>query len=150
VRIETSIIVAATPEHIWPTLARVTAWPVWLPTVIRVEALDRPELAPGARFRVSQPRLRAAVWTVTEVAAPRNFRWESRSPGVLVVADHSIEPLSDRESRVTLGIEFSGLGGVVAGWLYGSLTRSYVAREAEALKRTVETALAQSAAGAAR
>jgi hypothetical protein len=138
-RIEVSTVIAAPAEAIWPTLSGVTAWPEWLPTVTSVEALGGAGLAPGARFLVKQPRLRPAVWVVTDVVQPLRFRWESRSPGALVVGDHSIAPLTDGESQVTLGIDFSGFVGSMAGWFYASLTRSYVAREADALKQTVES-----------
>ena len=67
-RIETSISIAAPPERIWPALADVAAWPDWLPTVTRVEPLDGRELAPGRRYRIAQPRLQTAVWTVTALA----------------------------------------------------------------------------------
>ena len=149
-RIEISTAIAAPPEGVWPVLSSVASWPTWLPTVSRVDALDGNGLVVGAQFRVTQPRLRPAVWVVTEVEAPLRFRWQSRAPGMLLVGDHVIERSAGDASRVTLRLDFSGPVGVVAGWFYGSLSRSYVAREAEALRRTVETAVAQSAAGAAR
>ncbi|HVY65823.1 MAG TPA: SRPBCC family protein [Gammaproteobacteria bacterium] len=137
-RIETSMLIAAPPERIWPALANVAAWPDWLPTVTRVEPLDGAELAPGRRYRITQPRLQTAVWTVTALEAGSGFVWESRSPGMRVVGGHTIERTSGAESRLTLGIEFKGVVGAIVGRVYASLTRRYIATEAAALKTLAE------------
>ncbi len=137
-RIETSIAIAAPPDRIWRALANVAAWPDWLPTVTRIEPLDGPELAPGRRYRLTQPRLQQAVWTVTALEPGTRFVWEQRSPGMRVVGDHTIERTSATASRVTLGIEFTGFAGALVGRLFANLTRSYIATEAAELKSLAE------------
>ena len=132
-----SVTVAAQPAAIWPLLSTVVAWPEWLPTVTEVQALDEPALCPGARYRVVQPRLRPTVWTVTEVQAQRQFRWESSSPGVRVMADHRLVPLSPASTRVDLTIQFEGPLAWLAALAAGRLTRSYLKQEAAALQRRV-------------
>jgi len=133
-----TISIAASSESIWHALANVVAWPEWLPTVNSVQALDAPLLKVGNRYTVLQPKLRPATWTVTELKPPYRFVWEARSPGLRMVADHAIEAQSSKLSRVTLEFSFSGLLGAPIGMLYRSVTQRYLAREAAALKHTVE------------
>jgi uncharacterized membrane protein len=137
---ESSVSIAATRESVWRVLAAVATWPEWLPTVISVEPLDGQPLSPGTRYKVIQPKLRPATWVVTNVEPPRRFAWESRSPGVLVVADHIIEEPSPGESHVVLRVSFSGLLGALIGRLARSITQRYLAQEAAALKLKVEGA----------
>jgi hypothetical protein len=74
---------------------------------------------------LQQPRLPAAVWTVTELAAGSSYTWESSSPGVTLTAAHVVEPQPDG-SWLTLVLTVSGpLSGI--GWLLTrSLTKRYV------------------------
>jgi hypothetical protein len=68
----------------------------------------------------------------------RSFSWESRSPGVRALADHSLSPMPFGSTSLTLRIQFSGPLSAVARVLFGSLTREYLAREAALLKQRVE------------
>lgn len=136
---EASISIQAPDEVVWRRLSDVAAWPQWLPTVTSVEPLDGAALVPGARFAVRQPRLRPAVWEVTQVGSGR-FEWVSRSPGLRMVAQHTVLAQAAGGVRVELRFSFAGLLGGLAGRLFGSVTRRYVATEAAALKRACEAA----------
>ena len=127
-------------EEVWAVLADVSRWHEWTPTITRVETLDARALETGARFRVLQPRLRPAIWTVTESQPAKKFTWESRGPGTLVVAEHVIDPAAGGSSRVLLRVAISGLLGTIFGYLFGSLTSRYLSQEAAALKLRVERA----------
>ena len=126
-------------------LSAVAKWPEWLPTVISVEALDGQSLTLGARYKIIQPRLRPTTWVVTKLEPLHRFAWESRSPGVVVVADHIIEEASSGKSNVVLRVSFSGLFGAPIGWLVRPITQRYLAQEAAALKLTVARANASEA-----
>jgi len=129
--------IAAPPERVWAVLVDVERWPERIPTVDTVERLDAGPLAVGSRVRLQQPRLGTAVWTVTELAEGSSYIWESRSPGVTVVASHVVEPHPDG-SRLTLAVAVSGvLSGI--GWLMSrSLTKRYVETEAASIKLVAE------------
>ncbi|HEX4984822.1 MAG TPA: SRPBCC family protein [Burkholderiales bacterium] len=136
---ESTVTVSAPRERVWHILSDVIAWPGWLPTVTKVEALDGQAVVPGARFVVHQPRLRPATWTVSEVAAPERFVWVARSPGLRMVADHVVSEDSPGRSTVVLQFSFEGLLGGVAGRLFRSVAADYLAQEAAALKREAES-----------
>jgi uncharacterized membrane protein len=133
-----SVSIAAPHESVWPVLAAVSSWPGWVPTVISIESLDSTSLNIGARYKIVQPKLRPTTWIVTSVEPPRRFAWESRSPGILVVADHIIEEASLCKCNVVLRVSFSGFLGALVGRLLRSITERYLAQEAAALKLKVE------------
>lgn len=136
---DTSIEIHATPERVWRLLSAVEAWPQWLPTVSRVEVLDGTPLQLGRRYRVEQPKLRPAVWTVSVLEPGRRFQWRATSPGMTMVGDHAVEPAGDRV-RVHLSFAFGGLLGRLLGRAFGGITRRYIEQEARALKQRAEAA----------
>jgi uncharacterized membrane protein len=125
-------------ESVWRVLAAVIAWPEWLPTVSSVQPLDGNQLKVGFRYVVRQPKLRPATWTVTQLEPPRRVVWEARSPGLLMVAEHTIEERSPGRSHVTLRFSFTGLLGAPIGWLFRSVTERYLSQEVASLKLKVE------------
>jgi carbon monoxide dehydrogenase subunit G len=132
-----SVTIAADPARIWSVLADVERWPERIPTVDAVERLDPGPLAVGSRTRLQQPRLPAAVWTVTDLADGSSFTWESSSPGMTIVATHTVEPHPDG-GRLTLAVSMSGPLAAV-GWLMTRrLTKQYVATEAASITRAAE------------
>ena len=137
---ETSALVHAPVEVAWPVLARVVAWPQWLPTVDSVHPLDSVSLAMGSRFVVHQPKLRPTTWQVAQLEPPRLFVWSARHPGIALLAEHRLDDEESVPDFCTLVLRF-----VFAGWLGGivgrfsrSLTEDYLAQEAAAFKATTE------------
>jgi uncharacterized membrane protein len=129
----------AAPAHlVWHRIADVMAWPEWLPTVARVEAVSSRSLAIGSSFRVLQPKLRPATWTVSQLIPGRSFAWESSSPGLRMGANHTVEAASDGGSLIRLEFQFSGALAPVVACLLGRLTRRYLATEAESLRAHAE------------
>ncbi len=135
---EASVAISAPREAVWRVLSNVVAWPDWLPTVSSVQSLQARSLEVGGRYIVTQPKLRPTTWVVTELAPPQRFTWQARSPGLLMVADHSVEASSPSSSQVNLRFSFVGLLGLPVGWLFRSITERYLAQEASSLRRKVE------------
>lgn len=136
---QTKVEINAPADAVWAVLADVLRWPQWLPTVTGVEPLGPPELAAGARYRLTQPKLRPAIWSVVELVPQRKFNWESRSPGLHVLAGHVLIPLSGMSTsslhNVTMSGPFTGIMDLFAG----RLIREYVECEAASLKQRVES-----------
>lgn len=134
-----SVAIVAPPSRVWDVLVHVEQWPEWTPTVLAVERLDTGPLSIGSRTRIHQPKLRPAVWQVTELDQAKGvFIWIARSPGITVTAGHCIDrtPLG---SHATLTISFSGVLAPLVRLPMGKLTRQYVQTEAESLKQRSET-----------
>lgn len=133
----TSLTINASQEAVWKVLSDVVHWHEWTPTVTKVEVLNTPELKPGNRYKVFQPKLQPAEWTVTELSSS-NFTWKSKAPGMHMVAEHILKPVNANQTELTLTFTFHGWLGNLIGKMYGKMTAEYVHTEAQSLKKRVE------------
>ncbi len=134
----TSISINADQASVWKVLSDVAHWSEWTPTVSKVEILDQPELKLNNHYKVFQPKLQPAVWTVTTLVPPSSFVWESRMPGMHMVAEHIVKAVNANQANVTLSFAFNGFLGEIMGRLYRNMVESYIATEAQSLKKRVE------------
>lgn len=142
---ESSACIAASADAVWCVLSDVCRWPDWLPTVLKVEPLDGEDLRIGTRFVVHQPKLRPNTWTVAELAEAGRFVWVARTPGLVMVAEHTVTRQSSATSKATLRFSFNGLLGGIVDHLFRAVTENYLAQEAASLKRRVEATPSRSA-----
>jgi len=134
---QTSIVINANQETVWKFLSDVSKWKDWTPTVIKTEVLDTPELNLGNRYKVFQPKLQPAEWTVT-VLDKTSFTWESKMPGMHMVAEHIVSSNGANQAEVKLTFTFNGWFGKLIGMMYGKMTQEYIETEAQSLKKKVE------------
>ncbi|WBC14764.1 SRPBCC family protein [Micromonospora sp. WMMA1998] len=133
-----SVEIAADVDQVWAVQSDVERWPEWTPSVTAARRLEPGPLALGSTTRLTQPRLRPAVWRVTEIDPPYAFVWESASPGVRSRGEHRLVRLADGRTRAELTLTQSGpLAGLV-GLLGGSTMRRYLRQEADGLRRRCE------------
>lgn len=137
-----ALTVDAPAARVWAVLADVEHWPELTASMTSVRGLDGPRPAIGARFEIRQPKLRKAVWTVTELDEGTAFAWESRAPGALSHGGHLLEPDGDG-TRLTLTIDQSGVLAWPIGLLAGGTIRRYLALEAQGIKSRSEQPPAQ-------
>jgi hypothetical protein len=114
-------------------LCDVEHWCDWTPTVTEVKAVGSGAMQQGARYRVVQPKLRPAIYEVTEYIPNQRFAWEQKLPGGALVADHQITSRSGT-TEVELSFESKGLLANLAARLYAKTIAEYVATEAKSLK----------------
>ena len=138
-KFSTSIAINASQETIWKVLADVARWHEWTPTVTKVDVLDAPELKLNNRYKVVQPKLQPAEWRVTVLTPPSNFTWESKTPGMQMVAEHILTSKGTNQTELTLTFAFHGWLGKLIGNMYGKMTEDYIQTEAQSLKKRVET-----------
>jgi uncharacterized membrane protein len=134
----TAITIHASQEAVWKVLSDVSRWHEWTPTVTKVEVLDQLELKISNRYKVYQPKLQPAVWTVTALMPPSSFVWESDMPGMHMVAEHMLKQVSADQTELTLTFAFHGWLGRIIGSFYRSTVESYIATEAQSLKKRIE------------
>ena len=130
--------IASSPEIVWERISNVVAWPVWLPTVSSVTPLDANSLQLGARFRVTQPKLRPAIWRVTDLQPGRAFVWQSGAPGLAMEATHVVRPTGPTDCELTLEFRFSGLIAPLVALFAGAITQRYIETEAATCKTLAE------------
>ena len=134
----TSISINASQADTWQALADVSHWHEWTPTVAKVEVLDQPGLKLNHRYKVYQPKLQPATWTITVLTPPAGFTWESRAPGMVMRAEHTLKSIGANQIELALKFSFQGLLGELIGRLYRGTVQSYIATEAQSLKKRVE------------
>jgi len=134
-----SIAIQAPIEHVWKILADLERWPEWTASMRSVRALGDTPLGVGARYRVEQPKLQPAEFTISEWRPPNSFTWKMRTPALSAVAVHTLTPLPEG-CELQLKLDFSGPFSWAVGVLAGKLTREYMTLEAEGLKRRAEAA----------
>lgn len=127
--------VTADLDLVWAVQVDVERWPEWTASVRSVRRLEPGPFTLGSTARLEQPRLRPAVWRVTEFDPPRCFAWESDSPGVHSRGEHRLTPLPDGRVRVELVVEQSGPLAALTGLLAGRALRRYLRMEADGLRR---------------
>lgn len=133
----TTVEIDAPGGLVWEVLTAPDQWPRWTASMDEVEMLDR-RFGPGARVRTVQPRLRPAVWTVTDYRPQEGFTWTTRSPGVTTTGEHDLLPIGADRTRLRLRLRHHGALAWVAHLLFSARTRRYVALEADGLKRAAE------------
>jgi uncharacterized membrane protein len=124
-------------ERVWNVLADLEVWPQWTRSIDRIEFLTDPPLRIGSQVRIYQPRLRPAVWIITEWQPLSRFVWTSSHPGISVTGEHALSP-SNGGCMLTLKIHFTGLFGSLVGLLTRKITRQYIEMEATGLKMHCE------------
>ncbi len=126
-------VTRASPEAVWRVLADVEHWPDWTPTVLRVKPLSEGGLKVGSKYEVTQPKLRPAVYQVTECVPNKVFTWVQKMPGGALIADHRIAS-NGHGTEVELSFRSQGLLGHLAGTFFSKMISDYVATEARSLK----------------
>lgn len=130
-------VTLASSEMVWRILADVEHWKDWTPTVLEVKPLTAERLRVGARYRVTQPGLRPAVYEVTDWTPNNGFTWIQRLPGGELRASHRIE-IRDGMTEVEHSYSSKGLSANIAMMLFSKKIRESVAAEAQALKQKCE------------
>ncbi|MFD1504817.1 polyketide cyclase [Georgenia yuyongxinii] len=135
---DVEIGISAPPSAVWNVLAHPTRWPPWTASMTSVEPLGQPELGPGARVRIRQPRLPALEWQVIAWQPGSSFTWAAKSGGVTTVATHTVLPAGADRSRLVLGVSQHGLLAPLVRAATGRLTRRYLEMEAAGHKAAAE------------
>ena len=131
-------IVHAPAARVWKLLIDVEKWPRWTESMQEIQRLEDAPLTVGSRSRVTQPRRRPLVWTVTDLEPTRTFTWVARQPGLSFEAVHRIDETGEGV-RTTLEFLVTGPLAWLANLLAGSRIRSSLEMESAGLKRAAET-----------
>jgi uncharacterized membrane protein len=137
-----AITIDAPIDVVWSVFTDVERWPTWASSFTSVELIDGP-MRLGAKARISQPRLPTVVWEVTKWEPGRSWTWTTTAPGARTEASHVLT-VSGRATIAEQSIVSSGPIGRLAAFVWRSLTRRYLAIEAQGLKQRSEQVAASS------
>ncbi len=136
---ETSVNIDAPPADVWRVLIDVERMPTWTDSVSKAERRSGGEFAVGAKVRLTQPRLPAMVWEVTELKPEASFTWRTSRGGLTTTAGHQLRANEAGTTEVVLSIDQHGLTAGIVGLFTSKLITKYLAMEAEGLKRRCES-----------
>src|SRR5271157_4948228 len=105
-------VVHAPAARVWELLVDVEGWPAWTESMREIKRLDDGPLVVGSRSRVTQPKGRPMIWTVSELEPMRVFTWVTAQPGLSLEAVHRIDDTGD---NVATTLEFVVTGPLA--WL---------------------------------
>lgn len=137
-RVVEKFITTARPDAVWQVLADVEHWREWTPTVVEIKPLSKNGLTVGARYRVAQPKLRPAIYEVTECVSNQAFTWVRKLPGGAMIADHRLSP-HDGATEVELSFTTKGILANIVGKIFFRMISDYVATEAKSLKNRCDS-----------
>jgi uncharacterized membrane protein len=136
-RISHQIPIDAPADTVWAVTMDIERWPDWTPTVRAATRLDDGPLKVGSVARLSQPMQPVAEWVVTEMVPGRLFSWQTRRPGLDMIATHRLQPQGSATEN-TLQVDCKG----ALAWLLWPLLRVAIGRaladENRALKHRCE------------
>ena len=107
-------------------------------SITRVRRMDSGPLRVGSEAIVNQPRLPRVRWRVTELEPGHSFTWVTTNPGITSVGGHIVEA-DGQGSVVTLTLRLQGPLARPVYSLTRSLSRRYLAMEAEGFRRAAES-----------
>jgi Polyketide cyclase / dehydrase and lipid transport len=136
IKLSVVVEINALPARVLAELLDVEHWPAWTTTMTEVKLLSKKPLAVGKKAFVRQPKLRPAMWEVTELNET-SFTWVTRSPGLRIEAGHAVRP-GESGSQVELSLHYSGLLAPIIGRLYRDLSQRYLGIEGEGLRQRLE------------
>lgn len=139
------VVIKASPTAIWEVLTDVERWPMWTPTVLSVEPVTRDGFKVGAKYRVTQPKIKPAIYEVTERIPHEAFTWVQKATGATLIAEHRLTAFDGSGTEVELAFATKGLLGALAGSMYSKLIAEYVKTEAKSLKQHCEMLAAKTA-----
>lgn len=130
--------IAAPAQVLWSIVSDVLRWPERLETVDDVLPLDGEVLAAGRRFRVRQPGLAPATWTVSVLDPPRRFVWTASQPGLVMEADHRITGEGGGSVRLDLSFSLQGPLMWPVAMMFSAKIQRFISTELSVMKRLAE------------
>lgn len=132
------IQIDAPPDIVWQVTEDIERWPTWTPTMTSVKRIDRGPIGVGTTAFVKQPGEPEATWVVTEFASGRLFAWETRRPGLRMLATHEVSASGDGTKNI-LRFEVRGPVAVVLWPVVRRTIGQVLKTENRALKKHCET-----------
>jgi hypothetical protein len=128
---------SASAETVWRILMDVEHWKDWNPTILDIRPLASVGLRVGARYQVTQPGLKPAVYEVIDCIPNESFTWMQKLPGGELVADHRVT-VKDNVTEVKLSFSSRGFLAGIATMPFAQKIRQFVSTEARSLKEKSE------------
>lgn len=136
-KVEHSIQIETPLDVVWDVTLDVERWPSWTPTMESLHRVDEGPFGVGSSVRIKQPGQPESIWAVTEFEPLARFAWETRRPGLRMVASHVLQQEGDGTANL-LRLEVSGILGVLLWPVLKGMVRKALSQENQGLKSHCE------------
>lgn len=133
--------IAASAEAVYDTIATLSQYQAWNPWIRAAWG----DITPGGNVTVkAQMSGRRMIFRHSMIAAhrPTRFHWRDEGWFTLFVygeRERTITPLDNNRCRYHVELRVTGLGSLLAKWLFGTAMSDGLKAEADALKSHCET-----------
>lgn len=73
---------------IWTDIEK---WHLWTKSINKILFLENNTFEIGGKAKVEQPKLSAAIWTITDIQVNEFFTWQTKIFGVTIIAKHILK-----------------------------------------------------------
>lgn len=129
---------AAPPALVWDVLVDVEQWPSWSSSVV---AVTREDVGEQTAYRIEQPPLPHARWTLTQWQPGQGFTWQTRGASSVLTATYVVAAEAGGaapRSVVSMDLQWSGPMAWMARATYGPVSLRYAEMHLEALRDRCE------------
>lgn len=92
-RIENTITVDTPISTAWSVTKNVVDWPLWTPTIEKIQKTSTAELSIGSEVLIRQPQMSETKWTIVKLEENVIFSWTANVKGMKMTATHQLKEL---------------------------------------------------------
>lgn len=109
-RFESSIDVNAPPDKVWALIDKLEQWPLWMPSIKKIERISEGPLTVGSQLsviaKVSSLTVKLSM-TIIKFVPEQTVVMQGKAWGTNLTRFYILEPL-DGKTKVTIGGDVSG------------------------------------------
>ncbi len=135
-------VVPCDPALAWRVVSDIAAWPAWVDSIESVATehekaeSEQDVLIGPAGYRITQPPLPSALWTITRWEEGACFQWESRGVSTVVSERFELIEVSNGTS-ISIDVTWSGPTTWFARAAFGPVRQRYAGAQLAALANRV-------------
>ncbi|MGC1208548.1 MAG: SRPBCC family protein [Ornithinimicrobium sp.] len=118
------------PARVWRVLADIEVWPSWASGVVSVTPESDGE---QTAYRIDQPPLPHALWTITDWRPEQGFTWQTQGASSLLTMTFRLQA-SAVGTDASVDLQWSGAMSWMARAAYGPVSLRYADSHLRALK----------------
>lgn len=119
--IHREFIVETPIKAAWRHLSQVKQWPSWAKHIKRIQFAPEGELTPTSKGILLLTNGIKSEFRMTELNAPRNWKWVGNFLWLTVHYDHRFEALDERRTKLIWIVGAEGFGASIIGKLFAAI-----------------------------
>ena len=131
-----NIFIMSSVDEVWKHTVTPSKWSKWNPNIQDISYSEDGELTVGDTFQLKQVGMAKAEWKVLDIQEKKSCRWMTTSPGIKIIAQHSIEAKDKGVSNI-LTLEVTGIMSFLLYPIILLSSKSALKKENEGLRNYI-------------